>query len=497
MPCMKSRSLSLVILGEVVLAWLVGWVVVSGTSTNGGWQTWGFGSDSEVYWDLSSNLLKRGAFECSPGLGHEFTCYPNPDTIANVHRLPAYPAVLAFFRFLWDDFRAGYLLNFVAYLLTVAYAVYLFRLLSPAASRLSLSGFGCFVAFSPLYLVYNQGIQSDTFCAAMCVAFTYHFLRCQSNFSATSSTWSFWIQPALAALFGSVCLLSRANAAAFLLPLTIIGVIANFRCRGVFLVANGIVLAGLVLAGTGWMARNYHLTGKPTLSVATGHNLYLNYVYYFVQPDHPAYPWRNVARHDFMSSEIYQQGQPLEAEAKLGGRLQEIAWDYIREHPRLALRTAVRSVTGLFIMSYFDIVDILVARIFGVELRDGHYVDAPALRRSDPMQFRWLAVLGRIHSGYKYALLLSLLAFPWAVRDLPHRHWLLAIWASSGVFIVAAGLVIASGDRLRLPVHWANCIALWLVGGAAARRIGPAWRRWNAILTSRRLGNETTIGLSS
>lgn len=425
---------------------------------------WGFGCDADTYWDLSGNLLARQAFVDSPGMGHAFSYYNNSDYVPNVLRLPGYPLVLAGARMLWDEIAVAYLLNYLIYIGICVYSLLVATLVYKRLSGKWLFLFVIMLAFSPVYLIHMQGVQSDTFAALTLIAFTYHFFRVQSISSLV--IWKL-TRPKLllhaggAIIFGALCLLTRANTLLYIFPLLLMGTILSYRRAKDSLKLNIVITLICVAALAAWGARNYSIMSRFSISVAAGNNVFLHYVYSRVQPKDELYAWKNLARREYMVERIAQGRSATEAESDLDLKLRQISLEYALASPMQSLRTAGRGMVGLFTSSYFDISDVVTAKLFGLNLVDNHYVDASTLGNSHPLAPGLFSLFRESSLFYKRLLLFSFFLLPvlfWLKRKTGSSGLLFAIWLSSALFLIGTALMVPSADRLRLPVHSLNTL---------------------------------------
>ena len=402
---------------------------------------WGFGTDASTYWDLASNMLAGRGFVDSPGLGHAFTGYINADYYApNVARLPAYPLALTVARSLWDAVEVGYVLNVFSFGIILFYAYHLTRYFSFKSQTFWAYVYIVLLAFSPVYLIYLQGIQSDLFSGVMIIAFTYHLLKI--NYAKTGQ--EVWIHTIASAVFGSIAILTRANLLVYVGLLLLFEIICVFRhLAWKYLFFVGIVILAIML---GWSFRNYRIADHFKLSNQMGFNLFLNYVYYEVRPTSEIWEWGHHARHEFMDDMIQQGYSAAYAEFELDLQLTSKTVEYNKANWPQTQKTALRAVIGLFIDSYFDIADVFVAKILQVPLKDNHVVQLPH-------DSHFLGISRRLSSAYRFSLLIAFVLYPVLLSaKRMMRSRLVGLWISSLIFIVATGLVINSGDRLLLPI---------------------------------------------
>ena len=398
---------------------------------------WGFGSDASSYWDLSGNLLSGRGFSDSPGMGHVFSYYPNSNYSPNVARLPAYPMALSLFRLFWNSIEIAYLLNLICYCMVIFYGVYFTRTVLDHANPVIYS---ILLAFSPVYLIYLQGVQSDLFAGSMTIGFVYHLYKAQDS----GAGWR-WLHLIGAATFGSAAILSRPNLLTFIIPLLLLEIIPFIVRRTTPL--NLLVIGGAIcLVVGGWGTRNKLVSGHFSLSNQLGHNPFLNYVYYNAEPGDNFFIWKDQGRTDFMREAVENGFSPTYAEFELDKRLQVVVRDYARQNPKKFTWTAAKAVSGLFLDSYFDIADIIISKLFKAPLEDNHDVRAPEVQSI-------LLVARKLSKTYRFILLASFFIYPIVLfwTNLM-KFELISIWISCVLFAAITGLVINSGDRLLLPV---------------------------------------------
>ncbi len=411
---------------------------------------WGFGCDSIFYWDLAGNMLAGRGFVNSPGLGHEFTGYINSDYYApSVARLPAYPLVLAVARSLWDAVEVGFVINIFSYGIILYYAYQLAKKYAFDSRPLWVYVYIVLLALSPVYLIYLQGIQSDLFSGVMIIAFSYHLL----NISNAMTRKKAWIQTIASAVFGCFAILSRANL------LVYVGVLLLFEMLRVYrrVAWKYFILVGIMMLATicGWSFRNYRIANHFELSNQMGQNLFLNYVYYQVQPESEFWEWKRDARTEFIN-DMVQKGYSVGfAEFELDHQLTSKTVEFAKGNLDQTRKTAFRAVIGLFIDSYFDIADVFVAKILQVPLKDSHVV----LLAYDS---HFLGISRQLSSAYRFSLLIGFILFPVIlVAKKMMRSRILGIWISSLIFIVATGLVMNGGDRYMLSI-FPFIVLFWL-----------------------------------
>jgi len=196
----------------------------------------------------------------------------------------------------------------------------------------------------------------------------------------------------------------------------------------------------------GWSFRNYRIADHFKLSNQMGQNLFLNYVYYEVQPNSEIWDWKHHARHEFMDDVVQQGYSVAYAEYELDRQLTNKTVEFAKGNLDQTRKTALRAVIGLFIDSYFDIADVFVAKILQVPLKDNHVVQLPH-------DSHFLGISRRLSSAYRFSLLIAFVLYPVLLSaKRMMRSRLVGLWISSLIFIVATGLVINSGDRLLLPI---------------------------------------------
>ncbi len=402
---------------------------------------WGFGTDASTYWDLAGNMLAGRGFVDSPGLGHAFTGYINANYYApNVARLPAYPLALAVARSLWDAVSVGYVLNVFSFGIILFFAYQLAKNIAFESQPVWLYVYIVLLAFSPVYLIYIQGIHSDLFSGVMIIAFSYHLLKINN----VKTGQEVWIHTIASAVFGSIAILTRANLLVYVVLLLLFEMVRVFRhLSRKYLFFVGIVILAVIF---GWSFRNYRIDDHFKLSNQMGFNLFLNYVYYEVRPNSEIWEWGHNARHEFMDDMVQKGNSVGFAEFELDRQLTSKTVEFANGNLDQTRKTALRAVIGLFIDSYFDIADVFVAKILQVPLKDNHVVQLPH-------DSHFLGISRRLSSAYRFSLLIAFVLYPVLLSaKRMMRSRLVGLWISSLIFIVATGLVINSGDRLLLPI---------------------------------------------
>ncbi|MBA7708203.1 hypothetical protein ES703_117095 [subsurface metagenome] len=271
------------------------------------------------------------------------------------------------------------------------------------------------LAFSPVYLIHTQGVQSDTLAALTLIAFTYHFFRVQMISSLITRKLTCpksLLHAGVAIIFGALCLLTRANTLLYIFPLLLVGAILSYRRTKSSLKLNIVITLVCVAVLGVWGIRNYINMSRFSFSVCAGNNVFLNYVYYRVQPKDELYAWKNLARREYMLERIAQGRSATEAESDLDLKLRQITIEYALAEPLQSLRIAGRGIVGLFTSSYFDISDVMIAKLFGLHLVDNCYVDASSLRNSHPLAPKLFSLFRESSLFYKRLLLFSFLLLP-------------------------------------------------------------------------------------
>jgi hypothetical protein len=427
---------------------------------------WGFAADAVSYWSLAGNLLAGRGFVDGPGGGHLFLHYANNDFVPDLVRMPAYPVFLALGRVLWNDVGIAYLGNYLVYGTICLYSALIARLLWKPSRSLWLIGYVLLVALSPALLIYTQGVQSDTFCAALLLAFTYHLLLLTQHASrAECPKWSdWWVRVTPTWVTGALLVLSRPNAVLYAASLTVVlALLSAGKRERVARLSCVSVLAVCALVISMWSARNFVLSGVFSPSIFIGRNLFINYVENAGAPQDAAYEWRGAARGEQMARRVAEGMNPSVAEADVDASLGSISLGYAVSEPQQALQRAGTSLLSVFLLSYWDIADVAVAKVLNLGLVDNHYLSLSTLRQTNAGAATALLIARSVHYAYKALLLIGFCAFPFLVRDRARRVWA-AVWVACLVFTLGTALVVATtGDRLLLPIQ-SLCLLFLLVG---------------------------------
>jgi hypothetical protein len=142
---------------------------------------YGYGADSEAYWDHAGNLASRHSFMSSPG--HGFDLVADVDEFSfETQRLPGYPLLLAGVRAIAPS--AGprswpfVLLNLLLVFANAWFVLSIFRRdVMGGEGQAACPAWTCWAvaAFLP-FLLYGDGIDSDFLVATLLAGFCYSHL---------------------------------------------------------------------------------------------------------------------------------------------------------------------------------------------------------------------------------------------------------------------------------------------------------------------------------
>lgn len=405
---------------------------------------YGFGSDADVYWDLSGNLLNGRGYTVSPGMHPVLRHHPDP--LPNISTAPGYPWALAAVRWVWDDIRVAYVLQVVFYAgLLLLVAIWPLTLSGSVGWRW---GILAAIAFWPGFLLQLPSISSE-----MGTAF-FGALLVVGMSRGTLTGWSF-------SLLGAVLMVAfRSNTILFVFTWLFLYALLDWR-RGIRSTAwkSAVIVGAVLLVYTGWGLRNQRFCGDRVFSAYAGQVIYAHYI-----GNTPALrggKWSTAEeRESFVQQQVAQGATWSQAERRLYQTLTRYTVDTVRRNPGKATVALVRAWSGFFLDSYFKIPDLLWSRMYGLPLVDNRKMNSTDVRLSPISRFAyWTARIGSlvIRLGILGLFLLAPV-FIWRLRD-QRLEWMV-LWCSVFVFLAGTALVSASGDRQQVPV---SCFVLLLV----------------------------------
>jgi hypothetical protein len=413
----------------------------------------GYGSDAATYWDLATNILQARGFVDSPELNEIQRPPQNTRYYPNLTRGPGYPIALAISRLVYDDYAVAIWLNVISFIFIIFYADRLFRLSST---------YVWFLAWSPVYLIYNQGLLSDVFCGCLIIGFVYHFVKVSQ--SAASGKPLDFKHAVMTFLTGGTALLTKSYTIAFIFPFCVIFLASSVvriqkspRSRLLHFTLPLLLVTAMPLMF--WCARNFSITGRFTPAVFSGKNLFLNYIY-FKEPDDSKFGvWKSKARADFVEKKLDEGLDPTTIEVLLDEKLTAVTKNYISENPQHAVRTTLGNVAGLFLISYFKIEDLIFAKLFNLNLREHYYI----LNQDIPITGPWRVIhgwLGLLRLVFQWILLICffgaaaviLISAKRQVFPVNIEPAVQACTVASAAFVSFTG-IFATTDRLLIPVY--------------------------------------------
>jgi hypothetical protein len=402
---------------------------------------YGFGSDSDVYWDLAGNLTAGRGYVSSPGL-HPVLRDPASPFLPNISTAPGYPFLLAAVRTVWNDIRAAYILQWIFYagLIVLAATWPLNRSWTPGWRMAALAG----IAFWPGFLLQLQSVSSELATA----------------FFAALLVWSWckrWLALSVVAAIAAVAL--RSNMILFIIPWVLFEAHGDFKQNARKAALKGaLLILCLMLFYAGWSFRNKRLCGEMVFSAYAGQVLYAHYLEDAANdPAQPLTP--GLKRETYVRQRVAAGESWSRAERNLYQALTRMVIDEIRQRPFKAALSTLRAWTGFFLDSYFRIPDLLWAKVYGLTLIDNRKIDPQEL---SPVS-RTLYWAARVLSLALRLIVLVLFLFYPLIR-LPDAEGsaMLRLWCAVFLFLAGTAIVSGAGDRQLLPV--AFFVVLFAIG---------------------------------
>ena len=389
---------------------------------------YGYGSDSEVYWDLAGNLAHGRGFVHSPGFDFSYL-HKTSEFTQGTQRLPGYPLALSLIRAL--DLNAApnswlaWMFNLSLVFLNSYFVIGILVILYPNTKTV----FFWLVALFPPFLIYANGINSDFFAATLISAAVY--------FSLASSRWRY-----LSVCFGAFAVFTRGNVLFFLVPFWLMLAIYYRRQRRDIKPAV-FGLAAIALIFIGWSFRNQALSDRFVFAPFTGLQLRQNYIYKIYEDQRPAgeeryWRWRAPEylkqRFEDLNS---QTGSLYKAESQLDKELVGDTIQLVLERPAAVVFTYGRDIVQMLTNEYF---------LFNL----GRSVNSPWL---------WGGI-------WPVAIIFYLLPGAWLLL-LAARFFIRKFFAplsiivfSAAVYIFLTAAVLGDFARYLLPVGFAIIIAV-------------------------------------
>lgn len=306
---------------------------------------YGYGSDSEVYWDLSGNILSKHAYLHSPGFDFSYL-QKTDDFVHGTQRLPGYPLILSFIRLITGAAHPnsfGIILFNIILVFLNAYFILgiLKKLFQEIPEKYYLA-----VCFFPSFLIYSNGINSDFFTLVLLSGFCFFVLK-------------EGLLKYLALLFGAMAIFTRGNALFFVVPFWLLYAFFERKNRKHLIVGIiGIFFVALIFVGWSW--RNHALSSHFTFAPFTGLQLRQNYIYKIykysdTEGEEKFFRWRSA---DYLKSHFNElvlkgNGNLYYAEAALDREITKDTVKMLWQKKIQGLRIYIRNVLQMSTNEYF------------------------------------------------------------------------------------------------------------------------------------------------
>ena len=303
----------------------------------------GYGSDSNIYWDLAGNLAKGRGFVNSPGFDFAYIKKTDQYTYGT-QRLPGYPLALAGVRYITQtnnpNSLAVWLFNLILVFFNAYFIISLIKKLLPNIPN----GWYWIVALFPPFLIYSNGINSDFFVAVLLSGFCYFIL------SSEKRTW-------LSLLFAGSAVFTRANAIFFIIPFLALSIFFSQERKKKFLMYfSGILLVILIFCV--WSFRNQKLSGSFTYVPFTGQQLEQNYIRKIYKYNRPSgeekyFRWeqRNFVLPYF--DQLVQRHGLYKAEVEMNSEITKDTVSLLMQKKITAVKIYSKNVAQMFTNEYF------------------------------------------------------------------------------------------------------------------------------------------------
>jgi hypothetical protein len=310
---------------------------------------YGYGADSEAYWDHAGNLVSRHAFMSSPGHGFDLLARVDEPSF-ETQRLPGYPLLLAVVRSLAPS-ASPRSWPFVLLNLLLVFANGWFVLSICRRDVLACNGPETFPAWIGLvvatylpFLLYGNGIDSDFLVATLLAGFTYSYL---------SPGKARWWSP----LFAAWAAMTRIGAVVFIVPFLILTLLQPPKRPG-RRVLTLVILASVAVCLGGWSYRNYRLSGYFRPEFMSGLVLQQNYL---ISMEHESPPagfagfarWNSDEYRSRRFHEIAATQGYYVAVGQIDAEMKAAAKSLILAHPWRALTICGRNLLALLLRDYF------------------------------------------------------------------------------------------------------------------------------------------------
>lgn len=388
---------------------------------------YGYGSDSEIYWDLSTNIKEGRGFVHSPGFDFAYL-YKTDQYTYGTQRTPGYPLVLAGVRTIFQTDSPNSIgitvFNLMLVFLNCYFIVGILKKQLPQVP----SKFYSFIAIFPLFLIYGNGINVDFITGVLLAAFCY-FL--QNNKLAFVSIF-----------LGGFALFTRGNVLFFLAPFWIFYLVF-FKDQKQKIVIGSLGLILLAIIFLGWSYRNFQLSGSFTFAPFTGFQLRQNYITKIYENNKPEgeeqfYRWDSPAylRQEFMNALSDSGNNLYVAEAKIDKQLTKDTFVMLIQKPFVAAKVYVRGILQMFVNEYF---------IFNL----GRQINSQAL---------WLIIWVVVLLGFLLPALVFCFFGLVLLRKL-NKTFLSAVTYSGILYLLLTCTVWGGFARYQLPVYFAILIS--------------------------------------
>ena len=369
---------------------------------------------------------------------------PVPET----QRLPAFSFVLTFFRLFWNDARVLLVIGFTSYALLLFHSYrFIESLVSVSAARLSL----LILSIFPTLQFYSAILPSvDVFTAAMTVGF-FDGLSILSRQKKPLRSWL-----ALTSVYGILAVMSRQNTILLILPtsLAFLPLHEWWKKRPATLPHITIPFIALFVALTLWVGRNWWLVGRPTLSTASGMQLFMEMVYFTPFPTEESAGLQKWLLTDgtglkFMAERLQSNVAPPVAYGQLDTLVSERAWGYIIRNPHNVFRHFTEATNA--------------------------FIQRPSFSWVKEDFFSSLLPLRKL----SIFLSLTALLYPLTVFTQRKLEWhLLPLWLGVVAFIFISAFFhgITISERGVVPVLPFLLLLSWVVVESVVRRLRKTWR---------------------
>lgn len=310
---------------------------------------YGYGADSEAYWDHAGNLASRHAFMSSPRHGFDLLAKVD-DYSFETQRLPGYPLLLAGLRWIAPSAAPRswpfLLLNLLLVFANAWFVLSLHRrdVVAGDGPKTCPAWTGLVVAAYLPFLLYGDGIDSDFLVATLLAGFSYLHL---------SPGRARWWSP----LFAAWAAMTRVGALVYIVPFLMLTLLQRPKRpgRGALTLA---VLACVAVCLGGWSYRNYRLSGYFRPEFMSGLVLQQNYL---VSMEHESAPagcegfqrWNSEEYRARRFHEIAATQGPYVAVGQMDAEMKAVAYRLILAHPWVALSTGLRNLVALLVRDYF------------------------------------------------------------------------------------------------------------------------------------------------